>query len=144
MNERFADYLRFKKLSQRKISELSGVAESTVSRFCGGGVISSEKLQKILWACEDLSLEWFFYGTGEMLRSQKTSMTNIGAFAGAEVLTDKAVMVKYSKGVRLDGPVSKEILAFLAEKDRIILEKDKVISERDGTIMELYNLLNGK
>ena len=65
MNERFLRYLRFKKLSQKKLCELSSVPQATVSRFCNGNGIMSDALLKMLQVCDDLSLEWFFYGTGE-------------------------------------------------------------------------------
>lgn len=143
MGGRFLEYLKKKGISQRKISQLSCVSESLVSRFCAGGVVSSDKLQRILLACDDLSLEWLFYGSGEMLRGRGGDVTNnYGKYAGADIVHDKGVVLKNAGGIHVE---SNEIFRqLLSEKDRIILEKDKVISERDRTIRELIGMLNKK
>ena len=68
MNARFVQYLGFKGMSQSELSELSCVPKSTVSRFCAGHAIGSDKLLKMLQVCDDLSLEWLMYNTGDMIR----------------------------------------------------------------------------
>lgn len=141
LGERFSQYLGFKGISQKKLSELSCVSESTVSRFCKGGVIASDKLLKMIKACDDLSLEWFFYGTGEMIRTRDNYVTNnYGVFSGSDIVTDDSVLVKNSQGVRVN-PAGKSLLNSLADKDRIIAEKDRIISERDETIKQLISKL---
>ena len=146
MNERFLRYLRFKKLSQKKLCELSSVPQATVSRFCNGNAIMSDALLRLLQVCDDLSLEWFFYGTGEMIRSRcgNSVTNNYGAYAGADVVNDKGVLVKDSRGVRVSPAGDIELMGIIAEKDRIILQKDTLISERDRTISELYQLVGGR
>ena len=63
--------------------------------FCSGGAITSDRLQRILHVCDDLSLEWFFFGTGDMFRSRGGDTTyNYGKYAGADIVRDKGVMVK--------------------------------------------------
>ena len=64
VGERFSLYLRILRISQKRISQLSGVPESTVSRFCLGRPIASDNLQKLLLVSDDLSLEWLFMGRG--------------------------------------------------------------------------------
>ena len=145
MEDRFVKYLRFKDITQKKLSELSSVTESAISRFCKGGNISSDKFLKLLQCCEDLSLEWLFYGTGEMIRSCNNSITNnYGAFSGSDIVTDDSVLVKNSKDVRVNTPKDKSYINLIAQKDRIIAEKDRIISERDKTIQHLYSLLNSR
>ena len=152
MHDRFVQYLRKKKLTQKKICELSLVAQATVSRFCSGSPISSDRLLRLLQICDDLSLEWLFFGTGTMIRSRENNMTvNFGQYAGSDVVMDDGVMVKDSHGVRVNRPVNKDYLALIAEKDRIIAqkdgviaEKDTVISERDETIRELYRMFKAQ
>lgn len=143
MNERFSQYLRIKGLSMRRLSELSGVSVSVISRFCGGSSISTDKLLRLLQVCDDLSLEWLFYSTGEMIRKCDGATVNVGSFAGADVAQDNSVVVKNSNGVNVN-PSSKENSLALVEKDRIILEKDRIISERDATIQELLKKLLDK
>lgn len=135
MYERFLQYLRKKNISQSKLSELSGVSSATVSRFCGGAAIGSDKLLRLIQCCDDLSLEWFFYGTGTMIRSAGSVTYNNGAFAGST--SRDSVMVSDSAGAQVRAGSPSELLSLLAEKDR-------VISERDRTITELHRLLVSK
>lgn len=142
LGERFTAYLKFKGLSQKKVSSLSGVTESTLSRFLSGGVITSDKLARILMVCPDLSLEWFFFGVGEMIRkTDGDRFVNSGMYAGAEVLTDQSVNIKDSRGVNVSHGLDEHYFRALAEKDRIIVEKDRTISERDRTIRDLLSKL---
>lgn len=144
MNTRFSQYLHVKGLSQAKLSDLSSVSTATISRFLNGGNMSSNKLQRILQVCDDLSLEWLFFGSGEMLRQPRVTTINMGAFAGADVSTGESVMVKNSSGVKVLKGHNKDILFMLAEKDRIISAKDDVISQRDGTINRLLVMLENR
>ena len=143
MGTRLTAYLRHKRLPQKKIAELSGVSKATVSRFCGGGVIASDKLARILRQCDDLSLEWFFFGTGEMLRSRNADvMVNNGVYAGADVVTDNSVHVANARGVNVtQHGQGSNYQVLLAEKDRLLVEKDKIISDRDETIRELLRIV---
>lgn len=138
MYERFLQYIHTKKLSQRKLSELSCVSASTVSRFCSGLSIVSDKLLKLLQVCDDLSLEWLFYGSGEMLRRGEGSTYNVGTFAGADAVSKDSVVVGDSKGACVQQGSS------FADLQKLLLEKDRVISERDRTISELHRLLASK
>lgn len=142
MGERFYLYLRYKGLTQKQVSELSGIVESVISRFCHGGIITSDKLQRLLDVCDDLSLEWLFYNSGEMIRKCDGNITyNMGAFAGADVVTDGSTQVKNCPGAKVGARQIKDYVAALDEKDRIISEKDAIISERDRTIGELQKRL---
>lgn len=142
MNERFYEYLRIKNLSQRRLAELSGVSLSSVTRFCHGSPIASDKLLRLLQVCDDLSLEWLFYASGDMLRSHSASTMNIGPFAGADIVTKDSIMVKNSNDVRLPGVKDRHIIDVLAEKDRIILEKDRIILEKDRMIAERDQMIS--
>ena len=138
MHKRFSQYLRLKGVSYRSLAELSCVSLSSISRFCTGTPISSDKLLKLLQCCDDLSLEWLFYGTGEMIRAGKNNNTfNVGAFAGSEISSGDSVFVKNATGVHVERGESRTLLELVAEKDRII-------SERDATITELHRLLSLK
>ena len=133
MNRRFSQYLRFKGVSLRSLSGLTCISSSTISRFCNGEAIGSDKLLRLLQACDDLSLEWLFYGTGEMIRRQGQTVYNVGTYAGADMSSGDSVSVNGSSRVSVrQGGVGME--ALLAEKDRIITEKDRVIAERDRAI----------
>ena len=136
MGERLAEYLRFKGISQKKISKLSCVSESTISRFCAGGIITSDKLLRLLQVCDDLSLEWFFYETGEMIRRRGGDVTNnFGMYAGS--VSGSSTNIHGSRNVRVNAVCDLRYSEMVMEKDRIILEKDKVIGERDATISRL-------
>lgn len=147
MNKRFFEYLRVKKVSQRSLSKLTGIAPSVISRFCSGNSISSDKLQRLVQACEDLSLEWLFYGNGEMIRTHGDTITyNTGKYAGSDVVQDGGVMVKGSKHVSVSpgGEISPDCKAkddIIAERDRTISERDAVIAKKDAYILELLNTI---
>lgn len=136
MNGRFVVYLKSKGLSQKEISELSCVSAATVSRFCSGSPISSDKLLRLLQVCDDLSLEWLFFGTGDMVRSRSCdSYTfNMGSFSGSDISHDHSVNIRSSPGAQV-GALSR------ADVDLLLAEKDRVISERDATIGRLNELL---
>lgn len=144
MGERFFVYLRSKGLSQRKVSDLSRVALSTVSRFCSGSSISSDSLLRLISVCDDLSLEWLFYSTGEMIRFRDGNTTmNFGTYAGADVVHGSKVSVKDSSGVNVaQHSVGSDLSQIISERDRMIARLNDVISERDRTISALYKRLN--
>lgn len=143
MNERFYKYLRYKGVSQKELAKLSGVAASIISRFCNGGVISTDNLQKMLQACDDISLEWMFYGTGQMIRCKETANINLGQNACADFATGNSVMVKNSSGVSIPRPGNAHFMEIIAEKDRVITEKDRTIGQRDATIRDLLERITG-
>lgn len=136
MNGRFVVYLKSKGLSQKEISELSCVSAATVSRFCSGSPISSDKLLRLLQVCDDLSLDWFFFGTGDMVRSRSCdSYTfNMGSFSGSDISHDHSVNIRSSPGAQVGALSRKDV-------DLLLAEKDRVISERDATIGKLNELL---
>lgn len=138
MGERFVKYLHLKGITQRKLAELSCVSPSLISRFCSGGNIQSDKLLKIIQCCDDLSLDWLFYDTGDMIRRRGDTI-NLGVFAGADV--NDSVVVHDSKNVHVNGKPEKGTAELLAEKDRLIAIKDRTITERDATIERLHSLL---
>lgn len=136
MNGRFVIYLKSKGLSQKEISELSCVSTATVSRFCSGSPISSDKLLRLLQVCDDLSLDWLFFGTGDMVRSRTCdSYTfNMGSFSGSDISHDHSVNIRSSPGAQV-GALSR------MDVDLLLAEKDRVISERDATIGKLNEIL---
>ncbi len=145
MGGRFFEYLRIKGISQKKLSELSHVSPSLVSRFCSGGNISSDNLQKLLFACDDLSLYWLFFGTGDMFRSREGVTVNMGSFAGAEMATNDSLIVKNSSGARVQkSSTDRALVESLMKKDELIAEKDRIISQRDETISNLYRALGSR
>lgn len=144
MNVRFSQYLRTKGITQHKLSELSCVPASTISRFLSGRPVGSDSLVKLLQVCDDLSLEWLFFGSGQMFRSRDGVTVNMGAFAGADVASGgDLTMIRESPGaaVRGSGEAYGGSFASLKEKDRVIAERDRAISERDALVSRLYALL---
>lgn len=144
MNVRFSQYLRLKGISQHKLSELSCVPASTISRFLSGRPVGSDSLLKLLQVCDDLSLEWLFFGSGQMMRSRDGVTVNMGAFAGADVAPGgDLTMIRDSPGAGVHGTGEslRESGSSLKEKDRVIAERDRAISERDALVTKLYALL---
>lgn len=137
MNKRFFQYLRVKNVSQRSLSKLTGIATSVISRFCGGNSISTDNLQRLVQVCDDLSLEWLFYGTGQMIRGHGDTITyNNGKYAGSDVVQGGGVMVKGSENVNVSrGDKTKDDI--ISERDRTISERDSVIAQKDAYILEL-------
>ena len=142
MNGRFVRYIGFKGLSQARLSELSCVPRSTVSRFCSGSPVSSDKLLRMLQVCDDLSLEWLFFGSGEMIRRSEGVTMNVGAFAGADVASGNGTVVKNSNGVNIGMGDSENLMRLLYEKDVVIAGKDKTIIEKDALIERLYRRIS--
>ena len=145
MNSRFVRYLGFKGLTQSELSDLSGVPKSTVSRFCAGQPVGSDKLLRMLQVCDDLSLEWLMFNTGDMLRSCEGNIhivNNNGAYSGSDIAKDNSNIIKNSSGVSVGGfSEGRELLDMILEKDKLIAGKDEVISERDRTISLLQQML---
>lgn len=142
MNERFVQYLAVKKLTIRALSDLSGISVSTISRFCTGKEIGSGKLLRMLQVCDDLSLEWFFYGTGEMIRKCDSITYNLGQYAGADVTNKDSVMINGSRQVKVQTGSPDYYVKMLAEKDKMIASRDAIISQRDKTISDLISKLS--
>lgn len=129
MGERFRLYLRLKGITYRTLAEISGISISIISRFCSGGSINSDGLQKILEACPDLNLEWLFFGRGVMIRES------------GDIVSDHSLLVKNAIGVRAEVAVPETFLKALEEKDKLIVEKDRAIRERDELILSLHRRL---
>lgn len=108
ISERFRIYQRVKGLTHRGLSSLSGISVGTVCRFIRGEPIGSDRLEKILAVCLDLSLEWLFRGAGPMC------------------LND----------VSIDNSQTLEYLRLISEKDRLIREKDVIIIKLQRLLME--------
>ena len=141
MTDRFSLYLRMKDMTQKKLSELSCVPLSTVNRFCNGGVISSDKLLRMLQVCDDLSLEWLFFNTGEMVRSRDGTVVNVGSFAGAEIAGGDAIVAKGANQAVKPSSLPADVERMLREKDEVIAERDRTILEKDGMILKLNEML---
>ena len=109
-----------------------------VSRFCCGQSIASDKLLSILQVCDDLSLEWLFYGHGSMIRDSRVTVNNYGKYAGADVAKENSLFIKNPCCLPVQDIVSDQrYFSLINEKDRIISEKDKLIVEKDATIQSL-------
>ena len=129
-------------MGQQELASESGVSQATISRFCSGGAITSDKLLRLLHVCDDLSLYWLFFGTGEMFRKDcNNTVINMGAFAGSKVDSEDSVILGDSSGSDVSRQDSDRLLVLLTRKDEIIAKKDVIISERDETIKHLYGLL---
>lgn len=137
MHTRFKQYLAVRGLSQRGLSRMAGVGASTVSRLCLGEPILTDSFLRILSVCRDLSLEWLFYGCGDMFSSGNAGT---GAVTGP---SKESVVVNNSHGVNVSGNLSdRTLLEVLAHRDRTITERDRVITELDEAILHLHDLLS--
>lgn len=124
MNKRFKKYLAFSGISQKEIASLSGLSEMQVSRFCSNGAISVDNLVKLLLACDDLNLEYLFFGYGSILKEDKTTNYIDNSQHGTVgsnsfVMKESAINTNYAA---------------------LLLEKDKIISQRDATIQRMQEL----
>ena len=139
MNKRFVTYLKAKGISQKEISDLSSVSAATVSRFCAGSPILSDKLLRLLQVCDDLSLDWLFFGTGDMIRSRScASYTfNMGSYSGSEISHDHSVNIRSSPGAQVGALSRKDVDLQLAEKDRVISDRDMTIGKLNAYILQL-------
>jgi transcriptional regulator with XRE-family HTH domain len=138
MNDRFALYVKRKKLTLKGLSELSGVSLSTIGRFCNGGIINSDNLLRLLHVCDDLSLEWLFFGTGGMFRTHgHITNNNYAAFAGSEV--NNSGIIDVGPDGSKTSPVTESVLR---EKERVISEKDDIIMEKDRVILRLSTFIS--
>ncbi len=135
MGTRFLKYLAAKGVSQRAFCTRSGLSPSLLSRFCAGGAVSSDNLERIVSCCPDLSLDWLLRGEGPMERAKGQ---------GSDVVTDKSVLVKNASGVMVSaGQATEELLSALLEKDRMLQECIRTVTERDRTITRLNLLVRG-
>ena len=108
MQRRFKQYLGIKMLNQKDVAADAGLTPGQVSRFCQSGSISLENFRKIISVCNDLSLDYFFFGIGPIIRDTGRD--------GNNRVTNN-----------LSGDSTIETIKY-QEKDRIIAEKDEIIS----------------
>lgn len=140
MNKRFKKYLALRGITQKEMSTLSGVSEMSISRFCSNDKISVRTLVKLLSACDDLSLDYLFFGYGSILKKTEGHTTNYGTINNNEqndIIGDNAYVMKTTTVNQDTYPRD-----LISEKDRIITECHRIISERDATISQLLEKLN--
>ena len=143
MQRRFKQYLGVKMISQKDIAMATGLTEGQVSRFCKNGTISLENFKKILFVCQDLSLEYFFYGTGPVIKpscpeKSGNSINNVTHnYSGSASLSK--MDIHQESGTH--GVETENLLALISEKDKLIAAKDDTITKRDETISRLSKLL---
>lgn len=80
MNTRLSIYLSVKHITQTRLATITGVSKSTLSHFLTGRPITSDKLLRIIQTCEDISLEWLFFGVGTMIKGD-----NDGAYLQTQI-----------------------------------------------------------
>ena len=136
MQRRFKQYLGVKMISQKDIAMAAGLTEGQVS-------ISLENFRKILFVCQDLSLEYFFYGTGPVIKpscpeNSGNSINNVTHnYSGSASLSK--MNIHQESGAH--GVETERLLALISEKDKLISAKDETITKRDETISRLSKLL---
>lgn len=153
MHNRFKQYLRIKVISQKEIAEQAGVSAMLVSRFCKTGSTSLANFCKLLSVCNDLSLDYLFFGVGSILREGRGVTVNCGSVSGTfnNNSSGDNSLINQNSTVGQDvkaGNISQDNDSsnkdkLIMEKDRIIAQKDKIISERDDTITRLTRSLHG-
>lgn len=144
MNKRFKKYLGLRQITQKEMASLSGVSEMQISRFCNNNIITVKTLLKLLSACDDLSLDYLFFGYGEVLKQKAGDITvNYGSIHNSrnEGAGDKVVVRNSSKN-NFPSAECINLHQLLNEKEKLIAEKDRIISERDATIGRLLASLS--
>lgn len=145
MNKRFKKYLGLRQITQKEMASLSGVSEMQISRFCNNNIITVKTLLKLLSACDDLSLDYLFFGYGEVLKQKDGDITvNYGSIHNSrnESIGDNSIVVKNSSKNNFPSAEYINLHQLLNEKEKLIAEKDRIISERDATIGRLLASLS--
>ncbi len=139
MNKRFKKYLGLRQITQKEMASLSGLSEMQISRFCNNNIITVNALLKLLSACDDLSLDFLFFGYGSILKTKNSDVTyNYGNIQNnhSEDISNNSIFTEdSSQKQKLD------FLQILHEKEKLLAEKDRIISERDATISRLLTSL---
>lgn len=117
------------------MASLSGLNEMQLSRFCSNNVITVKTLVKLLSACDDLSLDFLFFGYGEIFKSKGNTTINHG-----DIHNDKSNTISDSAKTKHNPDT--DMLRLLEEKEKLIAEKDRTISERDQTIGRLLQAIS--
>ena len=112
---RLSKYLTAINMNQVTVAELSGNSTATISRFCRGAPINSNKIETIIKALPDMNLEWLFFGNGPMTKDGNLK----------------------SDIKEQDNPY----MTIIMEKDRQIAARDSTISQRDKVICRLQEQL---
>lgn len=147
MNKRFKKYLGLRQITQKEMASLSGISEMQISRFCNNNIITVKTLLKLLSACDDLSLDYLFFGYGEVLKQKAGDITvNYGSIHNNnnrnEGAGDNSIVIKTSSKDNFHSTDSATLHHLLNEKEKLIAEKDRIISERDATIGRLLASLS--
>lgn len=135
---RFKQYLGIKMLSQKEIARLSGLTENQVSRFCKDGNMTVDNLQKLLQVCNDISLEFLFFGDGDVLKKMSNSTSTESDSKNMDnkdlqfVPRDTARSMCWALSERDDT---------IGSRDNALTKRDATISARDETISELNKAL---
>lgn len=81
--ERIVYYLKQKGIAISTFERELGLGNTTLSKaYKTGGSIGTDKLEKIISHCEDLSPLWLVTGEGEMLNSAPTVKTKVDTTSG--------------------------------------------------------------
>lgn len=81
--ERLVDYLKHKGIAISAFERDLGLGNTTLSKaYKTGGSIGTDKLEKILSYCTDLSPLWLVTGQGGMLLNQDTKQARIAPTSG--------------------------------------------------------------
>lgn len=114
---------------------MSGLSEMQVSKFCKNGNITVKALLRLISACDDLSLDFLFFGYGEILKKKDGMTINYGTVNNHEqndIVGNNSTVIKSTlQGGSIDS------WELILEKDRIIQENYNVISLRDASISKL-------
>lgn len=148
MEKRFKQYLGVKMVTQKQVAKESGISISSMSHFMKTGAISLDNFRKIMQVCQDLSLDYLFYGYGPMMKESSGITVNCGTNSGTinnNSPKDNSVAVNNMSGrskIQFQSELTPELMSLIQEKDHIIMEKDKVITKRDETISVLTGRLS--
>ena len=86
MLDRLKEYIDIKGMTVASVERMLGMSNGALSKPIKNHTsIGSDKLENILIFCPDLSLEWLFFGKGEMLQTETPNHQPVSALAALEV-----------------------------------------------------------
>lgn len=136
---RFNEYLKYKGLKGKEVSETSSYSPSQISNIIKGKVFGCDKIFNILNIYNDLNANWLFTGNGSMIKKGSKEYLNIekNTFKDDLNSTDVELLQK-------DLETAKATLE--SQKDMIDLQKDFInkLKEDIQRLNTEIELLKGK
>lgn len=134
--ERIIDYLKRKGIAVSAFERDLGLGNATLSKaYRTGGAIGTDKLEKIVSSCKDLSPFWLVTGEGEMLVSEKKEDETAGA--SQTIVNASNNTMRGNVNVSAIEEVKEVISELRADKERLQREIDFLLA-RNTELWEMY------